>query len=60
MGEPARRALIERYGITRVIVGADGASLEGIPWLIPVFQRPRAAVFVVQMAREGASPGGAP
>jgi hypothetical protein len=60
MGEPARRALIERYGITRVIVGADGASLEGSPWLIPVFQRPRAAVFVVQMAREGASPGGAP
>jgi len=59
MGEPARRALIERYGITWVIVGADGPALEGIPWLIPMFQRPHAAVFRVQPARGGSSAEGA-
>lgn len=52
MGEAERWELVQRYGITYVIVGADtgadGGMLEGVPWLVPVFQRPNAAVLAVQ------------
>ncbi|HXF70845.1 MAG TPA: hypothetical protein VNK89_13675 [Thermoflexus sp.] len=59
-----RRALVQRYGITYVIVGsdagADGSRFEGTPWLIPVFQRPHAAVLAVQMRPIGSGDGEAP
>lgn len=59
-----RRSLVQRYGITYVIVGsgggADGDHLEEIPWLIPVFQRPNAAVLAVQMGPIGSGGGEAP
>ncbi len=52
MGEAGRRELVRAYGITVVIVGADGMAdgvgWEGTPWLTLVFQRPHAAVLAVR------------
>lgn len=53
MTEAERRALAQRYGIRYVIVGADegadGVEWTDIPWLAPMFQRPKAAVLAVRV-----------
>ncbi len=62
MGEAERRALVQRYGITYVIVGADRERMDGgieeMPWLVPVFQRPSAKVLAVRMDVLRSNPDG--
>ncbi|MER3468184.1 MAG: hypothetical protein C4312_06650 [Thermoflexus sp.] len=62
MGEPERRALVRAHGITYVVVGAgggtDGVAWDAIPWLVPIFRRPGAAVLAVRWEGIGGMEGG--
>lgn len=61
MTEIERRALVQQYEIRYVIIGANeganGGKWKEKEWLIPVFQRPNAAVLTVRGETWSSDPG---